>query len=366
LSRQRDTFDAQLQYLSDLSKRYNVILVDDASTDGSWERIQAVAPGSDPRLRLIRMEKNGQKVLAVKRALETSDADYIVLLDFDSRFVNPEALPLVVQRFEADPLVAGISLKVVPEGTSLFSRLQDVEYAVFRKIFCGYLGAQGKIRCVPGAAGVWKRRVLLEVLGEHSGRHNGDDFESTVIALRSGYATEHSDEVTVTTAVPQTPRALFTQRRRWELGSLETYGKEHRFLFGQVKNPRSRLGHVVLLDMYTWASAILFPLFLVYSVLDLRVASIYACFELALVSLMCYLARKEMKTKRELVFAPFFPVYWLMILIPRTAAVIKFATGGLRSRGSAGPIVSLAVRGRATSSPLPVPESVVKAILVSE
>ena len=74
---------------------------------------------------------------------------------------------------------------------------------------------------------------------EHSGRHNGDDFESTVIALRSGYTTKYTDEVIVETIVPQTPKALFTQRRRWELGSLETYGKERKFLLNQGMNLRT-------------------------------------------------------------------------------------------------------------------------------
>jgi poly-beta-1,6-N-acetyl-D-glucosamine synthase len=308
-----------------MSARYDVILVDDASTDGSWERIVERSPRLDPRVHTMRMKENGQKVFAIKHALEVSDADYVLLSDFDSRIINPEDIPIALQRFEDDPRLAGISLKLVPEGTSLFSRLQDVEYAIFRKIICAYLNSHGKVRCVPGAAGIWDRKVLLDVMREHSGRHNGDDFESTVIALRSGYTTEYTDEVIVTTIVPQTPKALFTQRRRWELGSLETYGKERKFLLNEGKNLRSRLGHIVLLDLYNWICAILFPVFLINWVLDPILASAYLGLQLTLVSIMCYLARNELKTRKELVFVPFFPIYWMLILIPRIAAAYHFA-----------------------------------------
>jgi cellulose synthase/poly-beta-1,6-N-acetylglucosamine synthase-like glycosyltransferase len=84
-----DGFRRQLAYLVRLSRRYNVFLVDDASTDESWDRIVQGSRKSHPRLHLVRMDKNGQKVLAIKRALEMSTAEYVLLTDFDSRIVEP-------------------------------------------------------------------------------------------------------------------------------------------------------------------------------------------------------------------------------------------------------------------------------------
>src|SRR5438132_12564133 len=90
LSRQGDErFDSQLRYFSELSEHYNVLLVDDASTDGSWQRMVALAPKDRPGLHPTRMVENGHKILSVKKALEISKADYVLLTDFDSTVTTP-------------------------------------------------------------------------------------------------------------------------------------------------------------------------------------------------------------------------------------------------------------------------------------
>jgi cellulose synthase/poly-beta-1,6-N-acetylglucosamine synthase-like glycosyltransferase len=317
LSRQGDVFDSQLDYFSDLSRRYDVILIDDASTDGSWERIVKRSRGFNPGLHLMRMERNGRKVQAVKRAVEASDADYILLSDFDSRIANPEKVPRVIERFEENPSLAGVSLKLVPEGNSLLSKLQDFEYAISRKIFAGYLSPQGKIKCVPGAAGIWKRSVFQQIMKEHSGRHNGDDLESTAIALRTGYRA-------VTTIVPQTAKAFIAQRTRWDLGGLETYDKERKFFTEQTKNLRSRLGHLVLVDWYAWATDILYPFFIINWILHPGMASLWMFLELSLASLMGLISRNELRTKKELLLVPLFPIYRTVAVIPRLNALYRF------------------------------------------
>jgi cellulose synthase/poly-beta-1,6-N-acetylglucosamine synthase-like glycosyltransferase len=358
LSRQGPSFDDQLDYFSRLSESYNVILIDDASTDGSWERIVGRSHELNPRLRLMRMEKNGKKVQAVRRGVERSDADYIFLSDFDSRIANPEEIPTVLKRFEEEPSLGGVSVKLVPEGDSIFSRFQDLEYAISRGVFARYLNRQGRLRCVPGAAGIWRREVFLQVIREHSGKHSGDDLESTAIALRRGYSTEYNGEVVVSTAVPQSYPAFFQQRSRWELGSLETYDKERRFFAGQAKNLRNRLGHVTLLDWYAWASAILYPVFILNWVFEPRVASAYMTLEVSLALLMGYLSRNEVRSKKELLLAPLFPLYRLMEVIPRFAAALKFLAGRrARSIPTAYiPVHSLPItRGLSVRQVVPIP-----------
>ncbi len=300
--------------------------MDDASSDGSWERIVQLSGRLNPRLRFIRMEKNGKKVQAIKRAAEASDADYIFLTDFDSRIVNPEEIPRVIQKFGENPRLAGVSVKLVPDGNSFFSKFQDVEYGISRGIFSRYLNPQGRIRCVPGAAGVWDRKVFLSIMREHSGRHNGDDLESTAIALRDGYSAIYAKDVLVTTMVPQTPRALYAQRKRWELGSLETYDKERAFYTGQAKNLKSRLGHITLLDWYAWLTTIVLPIALLNWILNPPIAFAYLCFEFSLASLFSYVSRNELRSKRELVLVPLFPFYRILSTIPRMAAVYQFIT----------------------------------------
>jgi cellulose synthase/poly-beta-1,6-N-acetylglucosamine synthase-like glycosyltransferase len=327
LSRRPENFDSQADYFVRLSRMFDVILVDDASSDGSWEKLVDLNAKAGSRLRLFRMEKNGQKVAAIKRAVDASRAEFVLLTDFDSTVMKPELIPGALEKFRENPRLASLSLRLLPEGGSLFSRFQDIEYAIGRAVFSRYMLSQKMLRCVSGAAGIWRRSVLQGALKEHSGRHNGDDFEVTTIAMRQGYAMGYDPSIVVETLVPQGPVDLFRQRRRWELGALETYEKENRFYRKQILGLRSKLGHITILDWYAWLTTLLFPVFIINGLLNHAVLEIYACIELSLTGTVGYLSRNEVKSRRELMLLPIFPLYRLFATVPRLAAMYRFLRG---------------------------------------
>jgi len=327
LSKLGENFNQQLRQFENLARKFDVFLVDDCSTDGSWERLVRISPEICPHVHLVRMKRNGQKILAIKHAIEKSDANYILLTDFDSRIVNPEDIPHSIEKFSEFPGLGGLALRLVPDGSFVLSRFQDMEYAIGRGVFGRYMNSQRKLRCVPGAAGIWDRRILLEILNEHSGRHNGDDLEITAIALRKGYSTQYDPAIVVKTIVPRNTSELFRQRKRWELGSLETYYKERRFYYSQIRNLRSRMGHVIMVDWYTWISAMLFPVFVANWIFHPMVMSMigYGCFEFSLVTVVSYISRNELQDRRELALIPFFPLYLFLATLPRFVAMYNFA-----------------------------------------
>jgi cellulose synthase/poly-beta-1,6-N-acetylglucosamine synthase-like glycosyltransferase len=171
----------------------------------------------------------------------------------------------------------------------------------------------------------------MEILDEHSGRHNGDDLESTAIALRKGYGVVYDPPVVVRTSVPQSARALYKQRKRWELGSLETYGKEKSFYFSQVKNLKSRLGHVTLLDWYGWATVVLVPLYTFNWLFHPVLAAMWASVQLLLTLALGYVSRDEFRTRNELFLIPLFPIYQFFAMMPRLVALYEFARPADRS-----------------------------------
>jgi cellulose synthase/poly-beta-1,6-N-acetylglucosamine synthase-like glycosyltransferase len=333
LSRQGERFEAQIEQFVRLADSYNVVLIDDASTDGSWEKIQEVTSRFSSRgFHSVRMQKNGQKVLAVKRAVDSSKAEFIMLTDFDSRIANPEGLAAVLEGFDSNPLLASVCLRVVPRGDSTFSRLQDIEYAMGRKICGAYMSPKGKLRCVSGAAGIWRRKVLVEVLLEHSGRHNGDDMEATAIAMRKGYQVRYDPSVVVETLVPQGFLDLLKQRKRWGLGALETYDKERKFYASQVRNLKDRLGQVTIIDWYSWASCMLFPLLVLNGIRTPILIPIYACIELSTCAFLGYISRDEIRDKRNLLLTPLLPFYRIFVsFVPFTTATLEFARAKLAS-----------------------------------
>ena len=330
LSRQGEHFGSQMRYLSEVSQTFDVFLVDDASSDGSWERIvhDSDSGVNHDRLHLIRMKENGRKVLAIKRALQLSKAEYVLLTDFDSRIVTFSTIFPTLDQFRRSPRLAALSLRVIPEGHSLFSRMQDVEYAISRGLLNRYLDVQRKLRCVCGAGSIWRRDFLLEILKEHSGRHNGDDMEATAIAMRKGYQVGYEPSVVVKTIVPQSPKEFYKQRRRWDLGALETYDKERRFYLREIKKITNRLGQITMLDWYSWITMVLFPYFIFNVIFNgiyhLSQLIEYQSIQLASAGIIAYAARHEVQRRWELLLIPVLPFYLMMETVPRFAALCQF------------------------------------------
>lgn len=82
---------------SNVISEMEVILVDDCSTDGSWEEAQQIAE-KDPRVKLFRHEKNAGKGAAVRTALEHASKDICIVHDADMEY-NPNDIPGMVRVF---------------------------------------------------------------------------------------------------------------------------------------------------------------------------------------------------------------------------------------------------------------------------
>lgn len=98
---------------------YEIVLVDDGSTDRSWEHMLAIAP-SDPHLRLVRLSRNFGHQAALTAGLEAARGDAVVLIDADLQD-PPELIPLLVAKWrEGFDVVYG--LRTRREGETLFKR----------------------------------------------------------------------------------------------------------------------------------------------------------------------------------------------------------------------------------------------------
>ena len=75
--------------------RYELVLVDDGSTDGTWETLRALAQG-DPHLRLLRLSRNFGHQIALSAGLDHARGDAIVSIDGDLQD-PPEAIPALVE-----------------------------------------------------------------------------------------------------------------------------------------------------------------------------------------------------------------------------------------------------------------------------
>lgn len=75
---------------------YELIFVDDGSTDNSWEVIQALNR-DDPRVRGIQLRSNFGKAMALSAGFERARADIVVMMDADLQD-DPVNLPEMIQK----------------------------------------------------------------------------------------------------------------------------------------------------------------------------------------------------------------------------------------------------------------------------
>ena len=70
-------------------------MVDDGSSDGSWEELQKLA-AAEPRIRAFRHERNRGKGAAIRTAIEHMTGDVAVVQDADLEYDPNDYLALLV------------------------------------------------------------------------------------------------------------------------------------------------------------------------------------------------------------------------------------------------------------------------------
>src|SRR5262245_52430226 len=82
------------QALEPLGLVYEVIIVDDGSTDGSFGVLEQIA-AADPRLRVVRLRRNFGQTPALQAGIDWSSGDVLVTMDGDLQN-DPADIPLLL------------------------------------------------------------------------------------------------------------------------------------------------------------------------------------------------------------------------------------------------------------------------------
>ncbi|GAA2623215.1 glycosyltransferase family 2 protein [Paractinoplanes durhamensis] len=117
--------------LGDAGLRYELVLVDDGSSDDSWDRIVQHAL-ADERVRGVQLSRNFGKEPAVLAGLEHAAGDAVVVIDSDLQH-PPSAIPAMVQRWRDGAHVVE-AVKRNRTGQGLIGRLGG---KLFNRAFTG-------------------------------------------------------------------------------------------------------------------------------------------------------------------------------------------------------------------------------------
>ncbi|GAA4817014.1 glycosyltransferase [Nocardioides caeni] len=220
-----DTIDAlfRVDYPAD---RLRVIVVDDGSSDDTWERIRT-SSARHPQLDGLRFSRNRGKRAAMAAAIRAAaGADLVVFVDSDS-VLEPQALRELVKPFigDAEGRVGAVTghADVQNPGTNLLTRLQQVRYFAAFRVIKAAESRFGAVICASGCFSAYRRTALLEVLDGWENQRFlgqeatfGDDRALTNALLSRGREVRYQSTAISATLVPDQWHGFLRQQLRWK------------------------------------------------------------------------------------------------------------------------------------------------------
>ena len=174
--------------LQSLSDKFEIIFVDDGSTDNSFAVLKTLHE-KDDRVKVIRFRKNFGKSPALSAGFKEAQGEIIITLDADLQDL-PEEIPALVQKIEAgydlvsgwkfkrkDPFIRKIASRLFNRVTSFYTgmKLHDFNCGLkcYRREVIDELDLYGELhRYIPAIAN-WKGFKVGEVKVDHHPRIHG-------------------------------------------------------------------------------------------------------------------------------------------------------------------------------------------------
>lgn len=251
--------------------RLEVIVVDDASTDATWETLRRLRE-VHPRLKLIRFPENRGKRQALGAGIAAAEGDVFVFVDSDS-IPDPEGVYRLVQPLR-DPSVGAVSghVEVAVDPRSVISMMESVRYHLGHCYIKGAESVFGAVTCCPGPFSAYRREAVLGVLdGWLKQKFLGvpatfGDDRSLTLRVLSRYRVLFHAGARCRTKVPDRWMQFFRQQLRWKKSWMREFPRGFRLMWRE---------HPVLAAGYFAGAVITFtsPIVLAYALFYLPLAA---------------------------------------------------------------------------------------------
>ncbi len=205
-----------------------LIIVDDCSTDNSYEIIKQYAK-KYPRVMALRTPKNTGCAAGAKNfGIEYVKTELIGFSDADS-LPNKNAISKMVGFFN-DSKVGGVTSRVfVNSPKNYLTRAQSIEYKIiaFTRKLLGFLDS---IYVTNGPLSIYRKKAFDQT-GGFDENNMTEDIELTWRLVSKGWKIHMSIPAIVRSFVPTTVKTWFHQRIRWNVGGLQTVAKYRKKFF---------------------------------------------------------------------------------------------------------------------------------------
>jgi len=203
--------------------QYEVVVVDDGSTDDTLERASVWEGRHGVVDFRVFTKRNGGKATALNTGIALGRYPFVFCMDADSH-LEPQTLRRAVRLMEDDSVgaVAG-NVKVANRG-KLITSLQALEYIEGLNMPRRAQGFIAAVNIVPGPVGLFRREALEEVGGYDTDTF-AEDADLTLKLVAAGWKVVYEDTAIAWTEAPDRWLDLVQQRYRWTRGILQSLKK---------------------------------------------------------------------------------------------------------------------------------------------
>ncbi|HET7437703.1 MAG TPA: glycosyltransferase [Thermoanaerobaculia bacterium] len=297
---------------------YEIIAVDDGSTDGTYEKMKEFEGNHyGVKVQVIRKENSG-KADTLNYGIRRSRAPIVVCMDSDSR-LTPDALRYAIRHFN-DPNVGAVAGNVkVINRHNIWTKLQALEYVEGLNIVRKAQAFFRSVNVIPGPIGIF-RRSAIEGTGGYDSDTFAEDFDMTVKILAEGWKINYEPKAIAYTEAPEELLDVIKQRYRWSRGILQALRKQKGLLVrssGTVTTPLS-LWYMIFEGLVWPAMNIFANLFFVYIALMFGMTKLLVLWWLLLTLLDLLIAIHAILMEREslslAIYSVFYRFFYILII----------------------------------------------------
>ncbi len=240
--------------------KLKIMVVDDGSTDSTWNVVQKFRNNKQIELHT---KENGGKYTALNYGISKLTTDLVGCLDADS-YVHKDSMKKIALYFEDREVMAVAPSIKLWQPRNILQLLQKVEYGfgIFTRKMYHYMDA---IYITPGPFSIFRKDVF-EKLGGYEHAHNTEDIQIALRMQKNGFKIAHAHEAIVYTVPPETVKKLLKQRVRWSYGFIKNAYDFRDMIFNK------KYGNVGMLILPMACISIVSVLFVssvsIYSIID--------------------------------------------------------------------------------------------------
>ena len=229
---------------------FEILLIDDGSTDASPQMLDAMAL-KDSRIRVVHLAKNQGKAVGLNTAAMVARYDYFLCIDGDS-LVDPHCLHWMMRHLVNSPRVGAVSGNPrIRTRSTLIGRIQVGEFSSIVGLIKRAQRTYGKMFTVSGVM-VCFRRAALHDVGYWNPDALTEDIDVSWRLQMRHWDVRFEPSALCWILMPETLCGLWRQRLRWSMGGTQVLFSQ-KGLFSSWRHRRMLPVYLEYFTSVVWA-----------------------------------------------------------------------------------------------------------------